>query len=50
MSMSPMGMGGGLDINSMVSKIVESERLPKQQRDGDFSSRGYVCLEKCEYQ
>lgn len=32
MSMSPMGMGGGLDINSMVSKIVESERLPKQQR------------------
>lgn len=27
-----MGMSGGLDINSMVNKIVETERAPKQQR------------------
>ncbi|WP_117233453.1 flagellar filament capping protein FliD [Vibrio maerlii] len=32
MSINPMGMGAGMDINSMVSKIVNAERLPKQQR------------------
>ncbi|USD40390.1 flagellar filament capping protein FliD [Vibrio sp. SCSIO 43135] len=33
MSLGPMGMNtGGMDINSMVSKIVNAERLPKQQR------------------
>ncbi|MBD1556036.1 flagellar filament capping protein FliD [Vibrio sp. S9_S30] len=32
MSVNPMGGMSGLDINSMVSKIVDSERLPKQQR------------------
>ncbi|OEF19787.1 flagellar filament capping protein FliD [Aliivibrio logei] len=52
MSMSPMGMGGGLDINSMVSKIVESERLPKQQRidrersDIDMNISGYGRLQE----
>ncbi|OCH38130.1 flagellar filament capping protein FliD [Aliivibrio fischeri] len=52
MSVSPMGMGGGLDINSMVSKIVESERLPKQQRidrersDIDTNISGYGRLQE----
>jgi len=32
MSLGPMGMSSGMDINSMVSKIVDSERVPKQQR------------------
>ena len=32
MSLGPLGMSGGMDINSMVSKIVDAERLPKQQR------------------
>lgn len=32
MSLGPLGMNSGLDINSMVSKIVDSERVPKQQR------------------
>ncbi|MCR9527029.1 flagellar filament capping protein FliD [Vibrio alginolyticus] len=32
MSLGPLGMSGGMDINSMVSKIVEAERVPKQQR------------------
>ncbi|WP_456296904.1 flagellar filament capping protein FliD [Vibrio sp. AK197] len=32
MSLGPIGMNSGMDINSMVSKIVEAERLPKQQR------------------
>ncbi|NOI65548.1 flagellar filament capping protein FliD [Vibrio sp. 99-8-1] len=31
MSVNPLG-ASGMDINSMVSKIVESERVPKQQR------------------
>ncbi|MGR5547643.1 flagellar filament capping protein FliD [Vibrio sp. DNB22_12_1] len=31
MSLSPLGMSGGMDINSMVSKIVDAERVPKQQ-------------------
>jgi flagellar hook-associated protein 2 len=50
--MSPMGMGGGLDINSMVGKIVESERLPKQQRidrersDIDTNISGYGRLQE----
>lgn len=50
--MSPMGMGGGLDINSMVGKIVESERLPKQQRidrersDIDMNISGYGRLQE----
>ncbi|USD65967.1 flagellar filament capping protein FliD [Vibrio sp. SCSIO 43136] len=36
MSLNPMGMSGGMDINSMVSKIVDAERVPKQQRiDGE---------------
>lgn len=32
MSFGPIGMNTGMDINSMVSKIVDSERVPKQQR------------------
>ncbi|KGY13836.1 flagellar capping protein [Vibrio tubiashii] len=32
MSFGPIGMNSGMDINSMVSKIVDSERIPKQQR------------------
>ncbi len=31
MSLGPLGMSGGMDINSMVSKIVDAERIPKQQ-------------------
>lgn len=32
MSLGPVGMNtGGLDVNSMVSKIVDAERTPKQQ-------------------
>ncbi|WP_428752421.1 flagellar filament capping protein FliD [Vibrio cionasavignyae] len=30
--MGPIGMSSGMDINSMVSKIVNAERVPKQQR------------------
>lgn len=30
--MNPLGVSSGMDINAMVSKIVDSERLPKQQR------------------
>ncbi|MDW6001523.1 flagellar filament capping protein FliD [Vibrio mangrovi] len=32
MSLGPVGMNSGMDINAMVSKIVDSERVPKQQR------------------
>ncbi|MEZ9565483.1 flagellar filament capping protein FliD [Vibrio artabrorum] len=32
MSIGPMGGSSGMDINTMVSKIVDSERVPKQQR------------------
>ncbi|WP_162062612.1 flagellar filament capping protein FliD [Vibrio taketomensis] len=32
MSLGPIGMNNGMDINAMVSKIVEAERAPKQQR------------------
>ena len=32
MSLGPLGMSSGMDINSMVSKIVDAERIPKQQR------------------
>ncbi|WCE28983.1 flagellar filament capping protein FliD [Vibrio sp. SCSIO 43137] len=32
MSVNPLGVSSGMDINAMVSKIVDSERLPKQQR------------------
>ncbi|MGD8173325.1 flagellar filament capping protein FliD [Vibrio sp. TRT 21S02] len=32
MSFGPLGMNTGMDINSMVSKIVDAERVPKQQR------------------
>lgn len=32
MSLNPLGMSSGMDINSMVSKIVDAERTPKQQR------------------
>ncbi|WP_260259531.1 flagellar filament capping protein FliD [Vibrio intestinalis] len=32
MSFGPIGMNTGMDINSMVSKIVDAERTPKQQR------------------
>lgn len=31
-NMGPIGMSSGMDINSMVSKIVDAERIPKQQR------------------
>ena len=32
MSVGPMGMNTGMDINAMVKKIVGAERAPKQQR------------------
>lgn len=32
MSLGPLGMSSGMDINSMVSKIVDAERVPKQAR------------------
>ncbi|KKD62149.1 flagellar hook protein [Grimontia sp. AD028] len=32
MGLSATGLGSGMDINSMVSKIVEAERAPKQER------------------
>ena len=32
MSFGPVGMNSGMDINSMVNKIVDAERIPKQQR------------------
>jgi flagellar hook-associated protein 2 len=32
MSFGPIGMNSGMDLNSIVSKIVDSERVPKQQR------------------
>ncbi|AUI86687.1 flagellar filament capping protein FliD [Vibrio azureus] len=32
MSIGPMGISGGMDINAMVNKIVDAERVPKQQR------------------
>ncbi len=32
MSLSAAGIGSGLDINAMVSKIVEAERAPKQKQ------------------
>ncbi len=32
MNLGPLGMSGGMDINSMVNKIVDSERIPKQMR------------------
>ena len=32
MSLNPLGMSSGMDINSMVSKVVDAERVPKQQR------------------
>ncbi|MGL5429450.1 MAG: flagellar filament capping protein FliD [Vibrio sp.] len=32
MSLGPMGMNTGFDINGVVSKIVNAERVPKQQR------------------
>ncbi|BCL70715.1 Polar flagellar hook-associated protein 2 [Vibrio nigripulchritudo MADA3029] len=32
MSVNPMGGMSGMDINSMVSKVVDAERVPKQQR------------------
>lgn len=32
MGLSAAGLGSGMDINSMVSKIVDAERAPKQER------------------
>lgn len=32
MSLGPMGMNTGFDINGIVSKVVNAERMPKQQR------------------
>ncbi|GLT17353.1 flagellar hook-associated protein 2 [Vibrio zhanjiangensis] len=32
MSFGPVGMNSGMDINAMVNKVVDSERVPKQQR------------------
>ncbi len=34
-----MGMNSGMDINSMVSKIVNAERVPKQQRIDDQQTK-----------
>ncbi|MCG9554135.1 flagellar filament capping protein FliD [Vibrio sp. Isolate31] len=39
MSFGPMGISSGMDINSMVSKIVDSERVPKQQRINNERAR-----------
>ncbi|MGF1739638.1 flagellar filament capping protein FliD [Vibrio profundum] len=39
MSLGPMGMNSGMDINSMVSKIVNAERVPKQQRIDNQQSK-----------
>ncbi|MCL9782549.1 flagellar filament capping protein FliD [Vibrio sp. S4M6] len=39
MSLGPMGMNSGMDINSMVSKIVNAERVPKQQRIDDQQAK-----------
>ncbi len=39
MSLGPIGASGGMDINSMVKKIVDSERIPKQQSLDKESSR-----------
>lgn len=52
MSVGPLGMNGGMDINSMVQKIVSSERVPKQQRidseraDVNASISGYGRLKE----
>ncbi|WP_413284894.1 flagellar filament capping protein FliD [Vibrio sp. MA40-2] len=41
MSVGPLGMSSGMDINTMVSKIVDSERVPKQARlDNDRAQIG----------
>lgn len=32
MTLGPIGMNAGMDVNSIVSKVVDAERLPKQQR------------------
>ncbi len=32
MGISAAGLGSGMDINAMVNKIVEAERIPKQER------------------
>ncbi|MDV7103228.1 flagellar filament capping protein FliD [Vibrio sp. TH_r3] len=41
MSVGPLGMSSGMDINGMVSKIVDSERVPKQARlDNDRAQIG----------
>lgn len=50
MSMGPIGMNSGMDLNSLVSKIVDSERVPKQQRidnqrvenNASISAYGYL--------
>ncbi|WP_135384037.1 flagellar filament capping protein FliD [Vibrio tasmaniensis] len=39
MSFGPMGISSGMDINSMVSKIVDSERVPKQQQINNERTR-----------
>ncbi|GAA5645435.1 MULTISPECIES: flagellar filament capping protein FliD [Vibrio] len=47
MSLGPLGMNSGMDINSIVSKVVDAERVPKQQRidneraDNDASISAY---------
>ncbi|EOX3424453.1 flagellar filament capping protein FliD [Vibrio cholerae] len=41
MSLGPMGMNTGFDINGIVSKVVNAERMPKQQRiDNDRTNIG----------
>ncbi|MEI8634149.1 flagellar filament capping protein FliD [Vibrio sp. PP-XX7] len=35
MSLGPIGVNAGMDVNSIVSKIVDAERVPKQQRIDD---------------
>ncbi|MDP5254807.1 MULTISPECIES: flagellar filament capping protein FliD [unclassified Vibrio] len=32
MSIGSIGMAGGMDVNAMVKKVVDAERLPKQQQ------------------
>ncbi|KEY91537.1 flagellar hook-associated protein [Candidatus Photodesmus blepharus] len=32
MNLNPLGMAANIDLNSMVTKIVDAERLPKQKR------------------
>lgn len=44
MSLGPIGMNTGMDINSMVSKIVDAERAPKQQRISNLRAQNNASI------